>query len=247
MRRLDVGVPTYMRREKLLSCIRSICEARLHCNPVAVHLHLYFSLIEELNEIKEHEAGKEWISYHLLSEEFRAGRFWNGHLEGMEADALCYLTDDVRLDPYCLTNAWNKLQEVHFDGVVGLNIENAKDGHPVKAAFGMIGRVYADRFPQRQVFCPEYGAFYCDEELEKYARSLGRFHFCEEAKLTHSHPDFTRDGADATHKHHRRHKFEDVMIHNVRVKSGFLWGRDFELVDTRGTALSNNRAGLPKS
>lgn len=232
--RLDVGVPTYKRKEKLHECVRSIAEARLNCSPVNVRLHIYFSITKELEDFKQSDTMKSWITLHMLTREFRAAEFWNAHLEGMDANALCYLTDDVVLDPMCLAKAWQALESLKFDGVVGLGIANATDGHPVKAAFGVVGEKFADRFPARHIFCPEYSCFYLDEELEKYAKSIKRFIFRPDASLVHYHPSFTGGTPDHTHTHHRRHKFMDVLIHSVRIKKGLVWGDSFEVIDKEG-------------
>ena len=231
MKYLDVGIPTYMRKEKLRRAVVSVDEARSRCSPVVVHLHVYFSSDVEMNEFKEDFGDREWIRPHLLHGDFRSSDFWNAHLEDMDADALCYLTDDIILDPDCLIKGWQALEDFNFDGVIGFNITNAKDGQPCKAAYGIVGKKFANRFPNRHVFCPEYACFYLDEELEKFSTSISRFRFCESAKLRHYHPDFTGDKPDQTHTHHRRNKFHDVMVHNMRVKRGYLWGKDFEIYD----------------
>lgn len=230
MRTLDVVVPSYKRLDKLFKCVRSICEARLMCPHLHIHLHLYFSVKEEMEHCMNVEAGKEWIIYHLLDKEFKASEFWNDHLARMEADVLCYLTDDVVLDRFCLMEGWSQMENVKYDGVVGFKINNALDGQPAKAAYGMLGGRYADRFPNRRVFCPDYWCFYLDEELEKYASSIGRFYFADKAMLEHYHPDFVRTAPDECHVHHRRNKPMDIAHYNARKKNNLLWGREFDLV-----------------
>lgn len=229
--KLDVVIPTYKRQMKLFTCVKSIIEARHYCRSFSVTLHIYFSLPEDMEECMEELAGKDWIKYHLLKEEFKASRFWNNHLKKMDADALCYLSDDTELDSHCLVKGWCELLEMKMDGVVGFRMVNATDGHPCKAAYGMVGKTYANRFPERKVFCPEYWCFFCDSELEEYSKSIEKFVFCEEATLKHFHPSFTKDKPDATHNWHRRHSLEDHSTREYRKKNKLLWGQNYILKD----------------
>lgn len=228
--KLDVVIPTYQRQEKLFRGIESIVIARKECHTIEVILHIYFSIKKDMEECIGMQAKKDWIKYHLLTEEFKASTFWNDHLRTMEADALCYLTDDVELDKDCLINGWESLSDVEFDGVVGFKMSNATDGQPCEAAFGMLGRKYAERFPARDVFCPEYWCFFCDSELEEYAKSIDKFYFNKQAILQHAHPSFTNEKPDATHTWHRRHSMEDHAVRNFRKKKKILWGRSYFLV-----------------
>lgn len=230
MKKLDVVIPSYRRLEKLGRAVESVERARLHCNPVAVHLHLYFSDPTEAESAYVQYWSKPWVKVHLLTKEFKASDFWNTHIEGMTADALCYLTDDVELHEMCLVEGWNHLQNLDFDGVVGFNVENSLDGQPCKAAFGMVGKKFAGRFPDCQVFCPEYWCFYLDVELEEYASSLGRFFFAQQARMSHFHPEFEGGEPDECHKHHRRNKTKDIILHSVRREEKLLWGREFDLI-----------------
>lgn len=230
MKKLDIVIPTYGREQKLLETLISIRDARMMLHSVKAEVHLFFSNPQELERVREHEKGKQWIVYHLLGNEFLAARFWNAYLASMEADALCYLTDDIQLDYMCLSEGWNHLSLMGLDGVVGFKIENALDGQPARAAFGMIGKPFVDRFPNKEVFCPEYSCFYLDEELEMFSSKIGRFIFCEQARLRHSHPDFTGDGPDKTHIHHRRHKFRDIIAYKLRRKQKLIWGESFEKI-----------------
>jgi len=227
--KLDVVIPTYRRAEKLKRCIESVQIAKRHLFGVRVDIHVYFSSVSELEVFQATPLGKTCY-YHLLEKEFKPPVFWNDRLRYMTADALCYLTDDVVLDPMCLVKAWNELLRLRLDGVVGFEISNATDGQPAKAAFSMIGRHYRNRFPEAKVFCPEYWCFYLDTELEMYASSINKFIFCKDTKLSHAHPVFLKAEPDECHKHHRRNSDKDVAMWAIRRAEKLLWGKSFELI-----------------
>lgn len=261
MERIDVVIPTYMRLGKLVECVRSVEDAREFLLPDAdVELHIYYTLAEEAEKFAYLQSNKPWIRHHILTDEFHAAKFWNAHLARMTADALCYLTDDVILDHKCLLRGIEEMRLLEFDGVVGFNQANATNGQPVKASFGMVGTKFADRFPERAAFCPDYKCFYLDEEIEAFAKFVGRFSWCKEACLFHLHPAFTGEDPDYTHTRHRRHKGGDVAAYTIRKAENLLWGREFDLVgegvmdnikedkvvsvsEEKGTAMVNMKSG----
>lgn len=232
MKKLNVSIPTYRRTDKLLKCLESINIARKVCTDFEININVYFSDQQELESVSQ-RIGVPGVSLHLLQKEFKASVFWNDILRDLQEDALCYLTDDVEVNPYCFVEAWNHLVMLDFDGVVGLKIENATDGQPCRAAFGMLGKEFTRRFPDSQVFCPEYWCFYLDKELEDFATSIGRFYFCKQARIKHFHPDFVGETPDECHTHHRRNSKKDVSTNMLRRADKLLWGQSFDLVEQK--------------
>ena len=64
----------------------------------------------------------------------------------------------------------------------------------------VIGKKFIERFPERQVCCPDYRFFYQDEEVLEYAKSIKKFVLCKEASLIHHSANFYKNEMDETHK-----------------------------------------------
>ena len=152
------------------------------------------------------------------------------------ADAVLILADDVELQAGCIDKATRAMEasfgESGYDGVIGINQMNVPHVNDVtEFAFCMIGRAFIDRFPGRQVFCPDYYHFSGDTELGLYAKSVERFVFLPHACLIHHHPDASTRAADATHRHGRTKRHEDAQTRHIRREKGLLWGASSELVN----------------
>jgi len=224
--KLDLVVPTLDREKKLINCIESILRFKSNYN---ITLYLYFSSYKEMEKIKKYYSF-DWINYKFTIYD-RCSSFWNQHLLQMKSDAMCYLNDDVIL----LENTLEKIFEVFskqfpdYDGVMGLNQTNLPQDQIVKSAFGVIGNKYADRFPKRQVFCPDYYRFYTDLELYLYSNKINKFYFDEQIGLVHHHPSHGYI-ADETHRTVRKYRPKDSQIFGIRNNRKLLWGESFELI-----------------
>jgi len=112
----------------------------------------------------------------------------------------------------------------HFpegDGVIGIN-QNLR--HFCPGAFGLIGRRFVNRFPDRQVFFPGYKHFCGDSELWHYAKSEECFHFCKKALVNHRRFD------DKTHRIAQSTLGEDRRIWwQKKGKPNLYWGNNFRL------------------
>lgn len=226
--RLDVVIPTFMREDKLKRALSSVRNAAEQCgNDVDVKVKVCYSCPAEYLAAKR-DMDWPWLEHCLLEEYpdgFRLPRFWNDALRASKADAVCYLTDDVLLNRYCLAIAAMEIKKMDFDGVVGFVIENHTEPHqPCQAAFGIIGMKYADRFPERQVFFPGYRSLYADMELQQQAQKLGKFKFHQNCLLVHFHPNYTLGERDDTHVHTRREFDKDRETFEERNAKGLIWG-----------------------
>jgi hypothetical protein len=233
--KLDVIIPTYQRADKLKRTLSSLHCALEQCGEkVDVTVKVFYSDADEFVAAAR-EMGYPWLEHHLLSEtekEFSLPLFWNDRLRESRADAMCYITDDVLLNRYCLAIAAMEIEKLEFDGVIGFNIENITEPYqPCLAAFGVIGLKYADRFDNRQVFCPDYTSLYADIELQRQATILGRFKFQTACLLVHYHPAYTLGEMDATHAHTRRNFDSDKHTFEARSKRDLVWGLSYELLN----------------
>lgn len=232
MTNVDVVIPTYGRPEKLRRTLASVHSALMVCRD-RVTVHVFYSVEAEYQAAKE-ELNFSWLSHWMLPEgmDFRAPAFWNHYLRTMHADALVYLTDDILLDQYCLLIALETIKKMEFDGVVGFHIENhIEEKQPCLAAFGVVGRKFAERFPDRGAFCPDYYSLFADVELQAFAESVKRFTFHEACRLVHHHPSYEPGAMDATHVHTRRRVHKETDIYMQRKERGLVWGQSFERIN----------------
>ena len=165
--------------------------------------------------------------------EYRVPDFWNGYLKTMTSDALCYITDDVLFVEDTVESIIEEMisRFSTYDGIIGIEQYNLPSSQALQSAFGVIGTKYADRFPDRKVWCENYSRFFCDKELWLYANEIGKFHFSDKARLAHLHPAFTGEKPDYTHKQVRKHLSKDKETFRQRQEKNLLWGRDFTLLN----------------
>jgi len=225
--KLDIVIPSKGRKEKLDNCLNSIFLSAKQ----EINIYLYFSIEEEFDDYQKQFDGISNIHVILL-DSYRVPDFWNGHIENSTSDAMCYLNDDVILFEDTIEMIVKEFEEnfPDYDGIVGLNQLNLNDFKTVDGAFGVIGIKYAERFPAKQVWCPDYNRFFADFELWQFAQSIGKFVFSHRAQINHMHPITNRQLADATHADVRQWLAVDRKINQLRKNRDLLWGRDFKLL-----------------
>jgi len=230
--KIFAAIPSYNRQDKLIKCIESIERNKEHLGEHKLILGLYFNTTQEVEFFEELYGKTDWVYPFFINEEHRAPDLWNSILTKNQSDLVCYLSDDLELEPHCMINAIDCMNNMFpdLDGVVGLSITNFPENRVVQASFGLIGTKFADRFPDRHVFCPEYSKFCIDKELEIYAKSINRFHYCTAARLYHHHPAHSKSAPDETHIHVRKHLLIDMQMRTKRQEKGYLWGKNFELI-----------------
>jgi len=226
--KIDLVIPTKNRKQKLTNCLNSVFRS---AKDIKIDIHIYFDSRENLAYFDTILGHIETIHLKML-DEYRVPTFWNGFLEKSSKDVLIYLNDDVEFFEDTLREII-KVFKSNFpdcDGVLGLNQVNIKDPNKVKAAFGVIGIKYSDRFPDRQVFCPDYHRFFGDYELWRYAKEIGRFVFGDTAQILHHHPVTNRKLEDETHNSVRVWLSKDRQTFKERQQKNLLWGRDWDLI-----------------
>lgn len=228
---LDITIPTRNRREKLTNCINSIL---LSAKNISINIYIYFHNKENLDYFNNCFKDVNEIKLRM-TKNYKAPVFWNNHLKNMKSDAMCYLSDDTLFFEDTLELIMNYFPKYFpdFDGLLGLNQYNIPSSQAVCAAFGIIGSKYADRFPERQVFCPDYFRFYDDRELELFAMSIGKFVFNKNIKVKHMHPAFDSRLLDDTHNEVRKCLRKDRETFEKRQQLNYLWGKNFNLLNKR--------------
>ena len=134
-----------------------------------------------------------------------------------------YASDDLIFPHDCIKMAMKNMG-IHFsygDGVVGI-------GRKGRSAFGLFGNKFVNRFPKREVFCPDFTHFGSDSELLRTVKELDRIVYLpEEHRVEHLRKK------DETWRFARRIRGGDREIFHKRQAKGYKWGIDFNLV-TRG-------------
>jgi len=204
LKRVDIVIPSKNRREKLGVAIESIGKAK------ADDYDLRTIIIQR--------------------KDMRSFACWNLYCQTMQADAVLFSTDDVEFLPNGIEIGFKKFFEIFpdTDGILGFhqaNIGFSNEGH--KYAFGMMGKKFLTRFPNKNPFCPDYIVFCAETELCRYANSIGKYYFEEKAKLNHYHP--SHGGTwDETGRKYRDPKLTSIDHRNsaLRKQKGFLWGKN---------------------
>lgn len=151
--------------------------------------------------------------------------------QSFDFDIQIGICDDMEMQEGFITNIIKCFADnfPDLDGVVGTNQINIPDG--CQCASSAIGRKYADRFPNRQTACPNYHHFGIDVEFMEYSKSVGKYMYCPEAKIYHHHPAHSDTRPDETYRSLRRYAGKDHQIQAERKARGYLWGRDFNLIE----------------
>jgi len=142
--------------------------------------------------------------------------------EMTDAEAILYASDDLEFPPHGISKAMATLKE-HFpdgDGLIGIKQSCAG----IDSAFGLVGRKFIERFPNRQIFCPDYIHYVSDREIGQFAKSINKFYFCKDVILKHNRPK------DKTRELGLKVYGTDRAMRAKRVKKGLLWGRNFEKI-----------------
>jgi len=148
----------------------------------------------------------------------------NRVLKEFDSDYYIYASDDLNFRPSCIKHAVAKMQERFPDGLGVVSI-----GKKNRAAFGLFGRKWAEHFPDRQVFCPDYIHYASDSELMRCVRELDKYAYPPERTSMVLHTRLK----DETWRLARQVRSRDHRIRVERQARGYLWGVDFNLITTR--------------
>jgi len=235
----SIVIPTYKRVAKLNRCIESILK----------QTHQDFNIYPmcDNNDMESwqiitdtYRNHKQVLPFIVLDHQYVKG-CWNLFTRDQDTfdlikDAMVWIVDDTELLPDCLEKL-NTTFLKNFpdgDGMVGISqlypLLQA-EVHWKENGQCAIGKCFIERFPQRQVCCPDYIHFYQDEEVLEYARSINKFALSD-AQLIHYHPSFYSAEMDETHKIPRDDiKAKDTNVYHKRKRLGYTWGKSWRLVN----------------
>lgn len=215
---IEVIVPTRNRREKLIRMMNSV-PAEAAGVPVEIVIVCDGDRKTEQFLLS---LGNPSIRIYLVAE--HRGAVYCRNLATREsAGSVLYATDDIEFENGAIETAAKELA-VRFpdeDGVVGF--AQSGNGKYSPAGVALVGRAFLGRYPNRELFFPGYFHFACQEVL-RAAETLGRFYFCESARLVHFHPSFDTSQKDSTHREARVHRGRDKELSFVREAAGLTWG-----------------------
>lgn len=214
--RVNVMISTYDRAKSLKNTVESIFDGDHKDVCVSIMMDGNISLSRQLN----HHPARIFLNEERMDYVFSMNRLLQ---ESEDTEGVIYASDDLVFPPYAISEAAEAMEE-HFpdgDGLVGLN-QNCQG---IDSAFGLMGRKFIERFPERQVFCPDYVHFVSDAELGAFTKSIGKFYFCSGVTLKHE-----RNQQDETFRLGVGMWGRDMAMHVKRYQKGFLWGSNFGLV-----------------
>lgn len=145
----------------------------------------------------------------------------NRVLKEFESDYYVYAADDLIFPVGCIEHAVETMQKSFPDGfgVVGISKKH-------RCPFGLFGRKWADHFPDRQVFCPDFIHYAGDSELMRTIRHMDKFVFLPQREKSVLH---FRE-RDSTWRLARAIRSRDHGIYHKREALGYKWGVDFKLI-----------------
>jgi len=180
-------IPTIGRLSSLLNTIKTFQASSYKKTAVIVIVddgrQEYFRQIK--NMIAAHKLKNVFLYFN--SKRLGWPRSMNKLLKASDFDLYFYGSDDLTFGKQTIKNAVSFMAD-YFpdgDGVIGI-AQNLH--HYCPAAFGLVGRKFIERFPDRQLFWPHYVHFCGDSELWHFAKSIDKFKFCATAKVHHDRP-----------------------------------------------------------
>lgn len=213
--RVNVIISTYNRPDSLKKTVESIFDGDYKDVCISIMMDGNVSLSSQII----HSYARILINEKRMDYVYSMNRLLQ---ESEDTDAVLYASDDLVFPSYAISTLVEEMEKRFPDGngLVGLN----QDCQGIDSAFGLMGRKFIERFPERQVFCPDYVHFVSDSELGAFARMIKKFYFCSHVTLHHdrSHDRTWELGIDVW--------FKDMKVSEKRAEKKFLWGRGFELI-----------------
>lgn len=220
MKTVNVIIPTYNRLDKLRETVNSIVSGG--------YSDVYVYIIVDGNRKLFNKLSVEFVNKKRIMMTFNNKRMdWvfsmNRGLQEMgDAEAVIYAADDIKFPFNSISIVMKELRNrfPDTDGIIYLN-QSPKGG---SSAFGLMGKKFIERFPNKMVFCPDYIHYYSDTESGDFARSIKKYYFCKDVILQHERAH------DETWKLARPILDRDLKVRKNRKRRNILWGRDFERI-----------------
>jgi len=112
------------------------------------------------------------------------------------------------------------------DGILSFNVLNNKTRvrkrTQSRCGMGLAGQKWLLQYPNKQMFCPEYFHFSC-QEIVRLGLELKKLKFAEELVVYHLSPA-AGEAVDITHVDARKWRNRDKSISNSRALNGLIWG-----------------------
>ena len=148
----------------------------------------------------------------------------NRILKEFDSEYYIFAADDLFFPPGCIEYAMIKMGERFPSGfgLVGI-------GKKHKCAFGLFGHKFAEHFPNRQVFCPDYIHYGSDSELLRTINKMKKI-----AQIAHRPSSVNhKQPKDETWRIAEGFRVRDQAIFSQRKEMGLSWGIDFKLIAGR--------------
>lgn len=147
---------------------------------------------------------------------------FNRAVREFDSDFYVWACDDLVFPPDCIKRAMEIMHKniIAGNGIVSLSKTN-------KATTGLFGRKWRDRFPDRQVFCPDYIHYGADAEASCVAMELGAFAFLPKIANRVKHFIIRHDKTWGVVVKAGRC---DREMKEERRKKGYKWGINFDLI-----------------
>jgi len=212
--KVTIVISTWNRLEELKKTVRSIQESRYPFVSVLVVVDGNENILEIAKLGVGVISNSARIDY--VASMNRAAKLVNG--------MMLYASDDILFPKEFIGRAVRKFEEVFLDGKGLIGFDTVSVPKNTKSAFGLMDSAFLDIFPKRQIFCPDYIHYGSDDELGRFAESIGKFYFFDELAIEHARLQ------DATSILANEMRNRDECVRLRRIARGLLWGRDFERV-----------------
>lgn len=215
--KVTIAIPTCSsgRIPLLIQTVKSIqAGSYKNIHPVIIadgNPHIYEVANKQLHNVTviSNKERKDWV--------FSINRV----LKEFDSDYYIFGSDDLVFPPDCITCAMARMQECFPDGFGVVSI-----GKKNKTTFGLFGCKWAEHFPDRQVFCPDYIHYAGDSELMRTVSKLGIYAFPPKRDSSVIHHRMK----DETWRLARSVRTRDHTIRDERWGKGYMWGVDFNLI-----------------
>lgn len=226
--RVNVAIPTLGLRPEITDAIDCLL-AQTHEN-IRIFILIQKNM-EEFGRLRDLYNGDPRIE--IIFEPERIGWVEAINRIAQNRGHLFALADDVAMARDAVSILVSKMNQLFPDGdgvlcpALTNTIHKKKEGWA--GAFPFIGNGFIDRFPGRRPICPDFIAYGGDVELPEFALSINRCFRIPEAKLIH----FERRAfkIDSTANITREAGLPDIEKYFIRQSKGFLWGKNFDLLD----------------
>lgn len=212
---VNVCIPTIDRFDLIRQTVKSVMESKY--NNLKITIIVDDNRKQYFDRLYRFYFDGTFFNIGILFNEKRFGwpKSLNRLFKETDDDYYFYASDDLIFQKNTISLAMEdmKAKFPNGDGVIGITQQLGKF---CPAAFGLVGRKWINRFPDRKMFYPKYVHFCGDSELWRYSRSINKF-YLSKAVVYHNRPfDNCKKLAQTT-------LYSDRQIWFPRRDSGKFW------------------------